>query len=101
MLMSAPPSIFSRALMLSSSQENKCSTVTDKKCSATFEKVCRNVTEQVSCRLHIYIIIDISIYLRVIIYIHVSRFARLCWTSSMSSSVQTACSRSAPTSSMR
>ena len=46
--MSAPPSIFSRALMLSSSQENKCSTVTDKKCSATFEKVCRNVTEQVS-----------------------------------------------------
>ena len=48
MLMSAPPSIFSRALILLSSQENKCSTVTDKKCSATFEKVCRNVTEQVS-----------------------------------------------------
>ena len=46
--MSAPPSIFSRALMFSCSQENKCSTVTDKKCSATFEKVCRNVTEQVS-----------------------------------------------------
>ena len=58
--MSAPPSIFSRALILSYSQENKCSTVTDKKCSATFEKVCRNVTEQVS---YSYISTSLLIYL--------------------------------------
>ena len=62
MLMSAPPSIFSRALILSSSQENKCSTVTDKKCSATFEKVCRNVTEQVSYHSYISLLIYLHIY---------------------------------------